>query len=457
MRIRFAAVAALALIGPFTQVGPADALSVPAPDMGFRVTPVAGPAGTNITVTGFCTAGSTVELVLRFPTRSDALFPPIDTATAPVDGNNEFSAQLTNDIVSTQQFPNDDPVDLEVAASCGNVFREQPFASTQRTTQNNSTIFTGLGQGACGFAFGPPQSDNTIPCPAHVKGTDANGAVKSTNFYAFNDTGGRGASVAAGYIDGDSVADVVAASNPGQAFVGVYWGNSSGSSTFTPFGGFNGEITVAVGDVIGDSAKEVISAAGRGGAPHVVVTTTEGNVLASFYAYSQSFTGGVSVAAADVDNDGKDEIITGAGPGGGPHLRVFDGNGTAHGNGFFAYAPNYFGGLNVAAGNVDQDSAAEIVTGTRPGGGPHVAFFNADGSKVGGGNGFYAYDPAFNGGVSVAVGNVDGDPDHEIVTGPYVNGDPHVRIFTTIVGGSTGPGFYAYSRIPAGVRVAVAR
>ncbi|MDP1792988.1 MAG: hypothetical protein Q8K63_02525 [Acidimicrobiales bacterium] len=456
MRIRFAAVAAIALVAPFAPAAPAGSLSPPPPDLQFRVTPVAGPSGTQITVTGYCTAGTTVNLSLKFPMRSDALFPPIDETTAQVDQNNEFTATLSNDIVSTQQFPGEDPVDLEVGASCGNLFRDQPFASTQRTTTDNPLLFTGLGQGACGQAFGPPQSDLAIPCPVHVKGTNAAGGIKNVNFYGFGDRGGRGANVAAGFIDGDGVADVVVASNPDQATVGVYYaGNPSSFTSFTPFGSFAGQVNVAVGDVIGDSAKEIISAAGPGGGPHVVVTNTDGTVLASFFAYGLSFTGGVTVAAADVDGDGKDEIVTGAGPGGGPHVRVFEGNGAASGPGFYAYGAGFTGGVNVAAGNVTGDDKAEIVTGTQGGGGPHVALFTADGTKPG--PGFYAYDSAFSGGVSVAVGNTDAAAGNEIVTAPFRDGDPHVRVFTTITGGSTSPGFYAYSRIPAGVRVAVAR
>ncbi len=455
MRIRFAAVAAVALIAPFATTPTSHALSLPAPALFFKVSPVAGPSGTQLTVTGYCSAGATVNLTLGFPTRSDALPPPIDTESTQTDQNNEFSATLTNDISSTQQFPAEDPIDLEVRASCGNLSHRQAFASTQRTTTDAPTIFTGLGQGACGYGFGPPDQDQSIPCPAHVKGMNAAGAVKATNFYAFDDGGGRGASVAAGFLDADTVPDVVVGSNPGQTTVGVYWGDSGGSSSFTPFGSFNGEVSVAIGDVLGDSAKEIISAAGPGGGPLVVVTDVAGNLLASFYAYNPSFGGGVSVAAADVDGDGRDEIVTGAGPGGGPHLRVFEGNGTANGPGFFAYAPNYFGGLNVAAGNVAGDAKAEIVTGTRPGGGPHVAIFTADGTKFG--PGFYAYDPAFNGGVSVAVGNANLAAGNEIVTGPYLGGDPHVRVFTSTSGATADPGFYAYSRIPAGTRVAVAR
>ena len=46
--------------------------------------------------------------------------------------------------------------------------------------------------------------------------------------------------------------------------------------------------------------------------------------VANFYALAPAFAGGVHVAAADLTGDGVADILTGAGPGGGPHVRLLD-------------------------------------------------------------------------------------------------------------------------------------
>jgi hypothetical protein len=50
-------------------------------------------------------------------------------------------------------------------------------------------------------------------------------------------------------------------------------------------------------------------------------------VLLDFFAYAPSFSGGVTVASGDVNNDQRDDVITGAGAGGGPHVNIFSGLG----------------------------------------------------------------------------------------------------------------------------------
>src|SRR5205823_8532253 len=82
--------------------------------------------------------------------------------------------------------------------------------------------------------------------------------------------------------------------------------------------------------------------------------------LGSFYAYDAFFAGGVSVAAAS--DNGVPELITGAGPGGGPHVKVFGLDGLVLAQ-FYAYDPGFAGGVSVAAADLNGDGRADIVTG----------------------------------------------------------------------------------------------
>jgi ELWxxDGT repeat protein len=192
--------------------------------------------------------------------------------------------------------------------------------------------------------------------------------------------------------------------------------------------GFTGGVRVATGDVNGDLTPDLIVAPGPGGGPNVRVLDGEtGAVLHDFFAYLPGFTGGVSVAAGDVNGDGKADIVTGAGIGGGPHVRVFDGGTGAELLGFFAFDPGLRDGVLVAAGDVTGDGRADIITGAGPGGGPHVKVFDGGtGAEV---RSFFAYDPGLRAGVFVAAGDVDGDAVADIITGSGPGGGPHVKVF----------------------------
>lgn len=239
-----------------------------------------------------------------------------------------------------------------------------------------------------------------------------------------------GTSIAAGNLDGDLETEVVTGAGPGGGpHVRIFdvTGTSQGNGFFAYDAGFRGGVDVASGDVDGDGVDEVITGAGRGGGPHVRVFDAEGVLISGFFAYDVGFRGGVHVDAGDLDGDGIAEIVTGAGPGGGPHVRIFNVTGTAQGNGFFPYDPGFNGGVDVAVGDVTGTATAEIVTGAGPGGGPHVRIFKPDGELIT--NGFFPYSVNFQGGVRVAVGNVRTRSRlEEIVTAPASNGGPHIRL-----------------------------
>ncbi len=184
---------------------------------------------------------------------------------------------------------------------------------------------------------------------------------------------------------------------------------------------FLGGVKVSTADVTGDGVTDLVTAAGYGGAPLVVAYDGRtGNEVRRFYAYEPSQRGGVNVAAGDTDGDGRAEIVVGAGEGGGPRVRVFRPDGTVSLD-IFAFDPNLRTGVTVAA--VGDGVAA----GAGVGGGPVVAVFDGrSGSERGR---FFAYAPDFRGGVNIAGGDLDGDGWPELVTAPGPGGGPHIRLF----------------------------
>lgn len=264
---------------------------------------------------------------------------------------------------------------------------------------------------------------------------------------------------------------------------------------------FTGGVTLGLGDLDGDADDEIITAAGPGGGPHVRVFYSDGtDTGTSFYAYDPSFNGGVSVAAIDLDGDGFDEIVTAPAKNSQPLVRVFDFNGemiaewVAEGFGnsglnvargarmgqyggeeillsaaggeqsvvrafeadgtpspqYDAYAPygGFAGGASVSRGEFAGGGnilvSDEIITGAGTGGGPVVRVVQraATGRTLSTIGNFFAYDPAYTGGVEVSACNPDGGND-EIVTVPARNYAPLVRIFN-LDGSVKRRGFMAY-------------
>ncbi|HEX4590516.1 MAG TPA: FG-GAP-like repeat-containing protein [Gemmataceae bacterium] len=265
----------------------------------------------------------------------------------------------------------------------------------------------------------------TVPAGQYVVATATNVATGDTS--PFSKPMAIPGSIGGGTTSGTGFA-IAAAS--GEPRVWLYNADGTLRRTFLAFApGFTGGVHVATADLNGDGVLDVIAAAAAGGGPQVkVFDGATGSLLANFFAYAPTFTGGVSVAVGDVNGDGKLDIITGAGPGGGPHVKVVSGADGSVLASYFAYSPNFHAGINVAAGDVDGDGKADIVTAPMAGGGPHLRVWHDGTGQLMGET--FAYNGTFIGGLSVAVGDFDGDGKADIAVGPQTGGPARIRVLS---------------------------
>lgn len=296
-----------------------------------------------------------------------------------------------------------------------------------------------------------------------------------------------GLSIAIGNLipEGTDVArnEYVTGTGPGrEGLVRVWDLDGNLLRQFVPFAGFKGGINVAVGDVLGDGAPEIIVAVASNGPPHVKVFNVNGDELASFYAFTDAagnpnYNGGLNIAVGNVLNEGpggpdrgvgsggffggnnasfKAEIIVGSAGGGVQgHVKVFDGNGNEF-RSFHPFVGGYLGGVSVAAASIDTtrtpgstgggggfgggnqnrprdtNSYAEIIVGATVTA-PHIKVFSVWESETPRElQSYYAFDPNLRMGITVAAGSTDGLRGAEIyaalIGADYTTGAP-IRIF----------------------------
>ncbi len=353
-----------------------------------------------------------------------------------------FATSLENGWISLRSDPGGDNVSIEYEWSRG---LEVAVSNWDSSVGNYLFVNNGTGDYDNLILAGPgPGPDN----PPEVRGfIPGSGMVVSFVAYGADR---YGVNVAAGNIDDEPGDEIITGPGPGAIFgpqVRAFssTGTALTGASFFAYGTNKYGVNVATGDLDGDGRHEFITGAGPGAVfgPHVRAFSYDRDAVypvspvsgVSYFAYG-TLKYGVNVACGDLDGDGMDEIVTGAGPGAvfGPHVRGWnvDGGtaGPLGGVSYFAYSTLKWG-VNVACGDLDGDGMDEIITGAGPGVvfGPHVRGWNVDGGTVTPiqGVSYFAYDTTEYG-VEVGAGDLDGDGIDEIITGAGPGPDFTARV-----------------------------
>jgi peptidylprolyl isomerase len=216
---------------------------------------------------------------------------------------------------------------------------------------------------------------------------------------------------------------------------------------------YNGGVQAVLGDFDGDGRQEVAAAAGRWLPGEVRFFSTAGTRLTSFDTapFGTGWKGGVNLAAADVDGDGRDDLIAAKASGDG-EVRVFRG---VAGADPIANAPfrtirpfgnSHVGGATVAAADMGtftngavtsadkQDSKAEVIVGSGMLARPVVRVYDAGNSTPKVVDTIRPFSPGNRGGIGVAAARVNQDSIPEIIVTNGTQGRPVTEIYDGRVG-----------------------
>ncbi|GJE19133.1 multicopper oxidase domain-containing protein [Methylobacterium marchantiae] len=251
-------------------------------------------------------------------------------------------------------------------------------------------------------------------------------------------------------------------------------------ATLTPFPGYEGSLSVAMGDIDGNGVLDLLVGSGQGLAPEVIVYSGEARPgktafateLTRFPVFEPAARGGISVAATQVDGTTADNIVVGSGPGAQSAVRVY---GTALPTpgtapklfASFSPYPSDTAGVSLATGFVDFSTGRNsIVTAPGPGTPTEVKVFAfpllkpiAGATPAGHADmhgasidtpvntaRFSPFGPAYKGGVSLATGWLAGalGGAKRIVVGQLA-GDGTVKVFSSGSALDGGPDMYLHS------------
>lgn len=230
----------------------------------------------------------------------------------------------------------------------------------------------------------------------------ADGQATRQSFFTYAAGQPGGASVILRDLDRDGKNEAIVTS---RGLLTVTDGMGKVRSRVRPYGStYTDRMSVTTAQIVVGKNAVIVVAPQTAVSQFVKVYSMDGIFLFQFSPFRRTIPGGFSVGAGDVNPDGRDELMVGAGKGWKPVVRTFDQKGILVSE-FLAYGRGFRGGVRIAVGDLNDDGRVEIVTGAGPGGGPHVRIFNRRGATVL--PGFFALPTSYRQGIDVAVGDMN--------------------------------------------------
>jgi subtilisin family serine protease len=200
---------------------------------------------------------------------------------------------------------------------------------------------------------------------------------------------------------------------------------------------YNYNYQISSGDLNDDNQSEIVISKTNWRGTEVNVYNEDLVLLNNF---QLDFKTPISLKVGDVYNNGREKIVIGSPANTEPKVYIYDSKGTLL-NSFLVYNEKFRGGVSVAIGDIDGDYRNEIITAPAGSGGPHIRMFDKNGGLKAQ---FFAGNKDFRGGLNIAVGNLSGDKKAEILVTPKKDSSPYVLIYD--LNGNLISNFLAYTK-----------